>query len=279
MPSWCAAWGCGSRHTNQSKSQGITFHRFPKKKELRRQWEVALRRKGFSASKCSVLCSQHFKLEDFDMTGQTVRLREGVKPSVFNFPAHLQKPVKTRTTKTSRKAAESLLLNPGVPLRFQEPKHLLLHADHSYALPGSPSDLKARLSQAIARVASLERELRNVKDRERRAKSMVSGLLKDLKGKNLINEELKKKLDLYSDLPVQLLSKHGSDYTKDQRQFAHTLYRQGPKAYNYLRESLHLHLPHPHTLQRWTSSVGGESDLDILTGRQDEDPAIINVGL
>lgn len=44
----------------------------------------------------------------------------------------------------------------------------------------------------------LERELRNVKDRERRAKNTVFGLLEDLRGKNLINEELREKLDSYS---------------------------------------------------------------------------------
>ena len=45
---------------------------------------------------------------------------------------------------------------------------------------------------------SLERERRNAKDRERRAKNTVSGLLQDLRVKKLINEELKEQLDIYS---------------------------------------------------------------------------------
>lgn len=69
----------------------FVFLRFPKNRERRRQWEVALRREGFVASDRTLLCSQHFRSEDFDRTGQTVRLKDGVVPSVFSFPAYLQK--------------------------------------------------------------------------------------------------------------------------------------------------------------------------------------------
>ncbi len=44
---------------------------------------------------------------------------------------------------------------------------------------------------------SLERE-KNGGDWERRAKNTVHGLLEDLRGKNFINEKLKKRLGLYS---------------------------------------------------------------------------------
>ena len=70
--------------------------------------------------------------------------------------------------------------------------------DQSYVLPSSPNDLRVRLSEALARVESLEREKSNVKDRERRAKNTVCGLLEDLRAKKIINEELKERLDLYS---------------------------------------------------------------------------------
>ncbi|KAJ8286682.1 hypothetical protein GJAV_G00041960 [Gymnothorax javanicus] len=168
---------------------------FPKEKELRRRWEIALRREGFSAGKSTVLCSEHFKPEDFDRTGQTVRIRDGVKPSVFNFPAHLQKAVATRTTRTSRKAEQSLAVKCCLHFKKTEPPP---NEDHSYALPSSLSDLKARLNDALARVESLEREMRNVKDRERRAKNAVYSLLADLRRKNITNKEPKKRLDFNS---------------------------------------------------------------------------------
>ncbi|KAL7402981.1 hypothetical protein ABVT39_022838 [Epinephelus coioides] len=78
---------------------------FPEDTARRKQWEVALRREGFSASSSSAvsISSQRTLTEQY----------------------------------------------------------------HSYVLPSSPDDLRARLSDALARVESLEREKRNAKDRER----------------------------------------------------------------------------------------------------------------
>uniref|UniRef100_H2SKM6 THAP-type domain-containing protein n=1 Tax=Takifugu rubripes TaxID=31033 RepID=H2SKM6_TAKRU len=91
MPDFCAAYGCSNERNAQTKSRGITFHRFPKDSTLRKQWELAVKRKDFVASGRSLLCSEHFRPHEFDSTGQTVRLRHGVKPSVFNFPSRSQK--------------------------------------------------------------------------------------------------------------------------------------------------------------------------------------------
>ncbi|RXN20292.1 THAP domain-containing 6-like protein [Labeo rohita] len=109
--------------------------------------------------------------------------------------SNLFQPVAPRKTRTSRKAEESLPVDCSRQLDETKP---LSNLDHSYALPADPTDLKTRLSEALARVESLERDMRNVKKREQRAKNMVLALLEDLDGKNLINEELKHKLNFYS---------------------------------------------------------------------------------
>jgi len=38
-----------------------------------------------------MLCSEHFKPDDFDRIGKIVRFRERAKPSVFSFLNHLQR--------------------------------------------------------------------------------------------------------------------------------------------------------------------------------------------
>ena len=57
---------------------------------MRIKWEIALRRDGFAASDRTLLCSGHFRSENFDRMGQNVWLKDGVVPTLFNFPAHLQ---------------------------------------------------------------------------------------------------------------------------------------------------------------------------------------------
>uniref|UniRef100_A0A8C6P0D9 THAP-type domain-containing protein n=1 Tax=Nothobranchius furzeri TaxID=105023 RepID=A0A8C6P0D9_NOTFU len=97
MPEFCAAYSCSNRRTVESKARGITFHKFPRK-DMRKKWERALRRKDFTATNTTVLCSEHFKPEDFDRTGQIVRLRDGVIPSIFSFPVKPQKVSASKVT-------------------------------------------------------------------------------------------------------------------------------------------------------------------------------------
>uniref|UniRef100_A0A1A8EGT2 THAP domain containing 6 n=1 Tax=Nothobranchius kadleci TaxID=1051664 RepID=A0A1A8EGT2_NOTKA len=224
MPVFCAAYGCNNRRTAETRSRGITFHKFPRDTESKREWEVALRRKDFVATEFSKICSDHFEPEDFDRTGQTVRLRDGVIPSRFNFPSK-RRLVAKRMATTSSKAEENPPVDicQHVPLSKPQPS-----ADHSYALSSSPTHLKARLSQALARVESLERENLNSKARERRTKNIIKGLLEILKDKILINE-LKEGLDVHSDVPMDLSSKQSCENKEDQRRFALTLNIHGPR--------------------------------------------------
>ncbi|XP_039626432.1 THAP domain-containing protein 6-like [Polypterus senegalus] len=203
MPQNCAAYGCKARRNLQTRKEGITFHKFPTDPILKKTWESALGRERFSASSSTVLCSQHFEEADVDRTGQIVRIREGAVPSVFSFPAHLQKkPLAKRKTKTSQRAAVPFEVTAKIDVGTPES---LPCDEHLYAAPPSPDRLKDKLTQAQARVEELQRQLRNAKDRERRCKMTLKSLLVDLKDRNLITEELKQKLGLYSDIPLDLL--------------------------------------------------------------------------
>ncbi|XP_041860538.1 THAP domain-containing protein 6-like [Melanotaenia boesemani] len=210
MPEYCAAYSCSNLRTVENRARGITFHKFPKDRDLRKKWEVALRREGFTASVFSVLCSEHFKPGDFDRTGQIVRLRDGVIPSIFLFPVHLQKLEKLRTTNTSRRADENVSVafqdEPTTDTSQPQPQP---DEDHSYALPASPTALTRRLEETQARVESLARDKKNAVAREKRANRAVKSLLEDLREKNLINEELKERLEFYSDLQLDFMAKQG----------------------------------------------------------------------
>ncbi|XP_045912061.1 THAP domain-containing protein 6-like [Micropterus dolomieu] len=259
MPDFCAVYGCSNRHSLKTRARGITFHLFPTTGKMRRQWELALRRDGFVASDRTLLCSEHFRSED--RTGQNVRLKDGVVPNILNFPAHLQRLVATRSTTTSGRVEDNLSMDlsqdvpqPDVGATGERSLSRKRQAtDHLYALPACPKAIKAKLEEASARVRKLKREKSNALRREKRAKMNMRVLLEELKERNLINEELRVNPECYSDLPVHLLSRQGIEYTKPQRDFALTLHLHGPKAYHYLRDTLHIHLPHPSSLQRYFS--------------------------
>uniref|UniRef100_UPI0037E90054 THAP domain-containing protein 2-like n=1 Tax=Semicossyphus pulcher TaxID=241346 RepID=UPI0037E90054 len=195
MPHSCAAFACVNERSAKSKEQGITFHRFPKAKTRRQAWTAALRRKDYQPNDYSVVCSSHFKPEDFDMTGQTTRLKEGVTPSIFKFPSRRCKvPCKSRSSRTSQKAAAEC---PDVKMKLPEVKEESTStSDHQYAL--DPVNVKKKLTEAQEKVETLTRDLRNARDRERRLKRTMKTLLEHLKNKNMLTEELQRKLDIDS---------------------------------------------------------------------------------
>ena len=66
------------------------FFRFPHSNpELIKQWIANMHRAGFTCSRKSVLCSDHFEESCFDRTGQTIRLRSGSIPTIFNLPGSI----------------------------------------------------------------------------------------------------------------------------------------------------------------------------------------------
>uniref|UniRef100_A0A8C6P0E6 THAP-type domain-containing protein n=1 Tax=Nothobranchius furzeri TaxID=105023 RepID=A0A8C6P0E6_NOTFU len=164
MPEFCAAYSCSNRRTVESKARGITFHKFPRK-DMRKKWERALRRKDFTATNTTVLCSEHFKPEDFDRTGQIVRLRDGVIPSIFSFPV---KPQKVSASKGYQ--------------------HLEIQISYPSIHPFS--------SVYPSRVTGTQ-EKKNAMAREKRARIALQRLLADLREKKLISDEFKERLEYY----------------------------------------------------------------------------------
>ncbi|XP_041101022.1 THAP domain-containing protein 6-like [Polyodon spathula] len=175
----CCAVICSNRQTTENKDNGVTFHRVPKNKQQRKLWVQALCRIDLSTGQLweptnfSYICSQHFRPGDFDRTGQTVRLRKNVVPSVFLFPSNFQpKPVKKRTTNTSQRKLAS-----DVEVPCSKDKKSLenldssiaqtIALDHSYVITDSPRDLKRKLDDLIEQAEDLQQQLYNATHREK----------------------------------------------------------------------------------------------------------------
>lgn len=92
----CAVSNCKNTSVKTSKNKdGITFHRFPRDKERRRQWERAMNREEeWRSSPFSAVCSEHFGCTDFYLTDSGLRrLSVNAVPCINISPC--QEPVPT----------------------------------------------------------------------------------------------------------------------------------------------------------------------------------------
>ena len=100
MPRHCAAYGCTNRSDkDQCKENNISFHVFPLSDPCRlKQWLVQVKRDGFQPSKHSVLCSEHFNDEDFEVfapSNKRRNIKADAVPSKFCFKKSAVKRKKT----------------------------------------------------------------------------------------------------------------------------------------------------------------------------------------
>ncbi|KAM9365785.1 THAP domain-containing protein 6-like isoform 2-T2 [Pholidichthys leucotaenia] len=189
------------------------FFSFPSGKgneERRRKWCSLMKRlEGWEPKAWDVVCSQHFKSEDFDMTGQTRRLRDDAVPSQFDLPVHLQK--KTRQTQAAKRALQPIQEQQEVIHDYMD--HQPSESDrgnldfdiqvssipdfHSYAASDNAS-LKAKLRRTEDRLAEVERQLKNAKAREKRCKTSLLSIKEEMKENNLMTTDLEERLEAYN---------------------------------------------------------------------------------
>ncbi|XP_077563858.1 uncharacterized protein LOC144179395 isoform X2 [Haemaphysalis longicornis] len=89
MPSYCAMYGC----TNTGGRNAVVFHSFPKDPRLAAQWTAACKRQGFSPTKNSQICSDHFPdsayerslslMRENNIPVKGTRLRPGAVPTTY----------------------------------------------------------------------------------------------------------------------------------------------------------------------------------------------------
>lgn len=149
------------------------------------------------------------------------------------------------------------------------------HLDHNYFTRDSPRFLKRKLLSISDKLLINAKRRKVTLQRIRRLQGVVSSLtdvVSKLQQQKLISESAAGVLsNMSSDIPQALFNRMQRDhafghlsrqkYDPQLRRFALTLHFYSPKAYQYVRETFKLSLPHPTVVKSWYSSVNGEPGL------------------
>jgi len=129
--------------------------------------------------------------------------------------------------------------------------------DHTYSLD-SPSKFKRKWLQSEERLESTSKRLHAAEKRESRLEGTVAKLVDEMKTLKTINDETCQLLNVFSDLPLHMFQKSDGNYSDEVKRFATTLKFYSSKAYDFVKDELHLPLPSKRTICRWLSHVSGK---------------------
>ena len=118
------------------------------------------------------------------------------------------------------------------------------------------------------KMTKLKKKLKTTQQKARRLKKKVTSLksiVKQLKEKDLITSACEEMLERnFSDVPVALFKRMASNagkgckYSPELKAFALTLQFYSTKAYNFVRKTFNLALPHPVQIRKWYSKIPAE---------------------
>ncbi|GCB61292.1 THAP domain-containing protein 1-like [Scyliorhinus torazame] len=174
----CSAYGCKNRY---DKDRGVSFHRFPlKRPELCKKWLAAVRRRNFTPTKNSNLCSEHFTLDCFRKNCNNKILEENAVPSIFCFTRPNQQSKKLEMAKASDypRAAEEI---EGAELN--QANGLLTVYDHSYSV-GDACLQKRKIQQLEEQNEKLKKKLKFLQQKSRRQEQRLQRMKKLLQELN-----------------------------------------------------------------------------------------------
>ncbi|KAL2085045.1 hypothetical protein ACEWY4_020563 [Coilia grayii] len=150
-----------------------------------------------------------------------------------------------------------------------------LAMEHSYCTVqayNSPRTLKRKAYAVQGQLCAARKKLRLMGQKTRRLKAKVTSL-KDtvsvLQRKLLISTDCASLLEGLEDVPreifLRLQQGKKSMFSENMKQFATTLHFYSAKAYDYVREELHLALPHPQTIRKWYSSISADPGFTVAS--------------
>uniref|UniRef100_A0A8C4N4D4 THAP-type domain-containing protein n=1 Tax=Eptatretus burgeri TaxID=7764 RepID=A0A8C4N4D4_EPTBU len=251
--------------------------------ERLRRWVINVKRDAWTPVARSRLCSEHFKAECFDRTGQTVRLKADAVPTIFTFPNHLKKKPWSHKPPAARSMPDDNENKPPEDVSNESSYHRHLPSDghplpdassvqrdHPYTTIESSKELKRKRDKTTESLEKCNKKLKVQQQESKHLKQKVdslSGIIHSLQDKHLISDSCTEMLestfsDVSKELMKQLLNKKnnkGSEaYPEELRFFAMTLQFYSAKAYNYIRQTFDLALPHPELIRAWYAVNDGD---------------------
>ncbi|OCT89211.1 hypothetical protein XELAEV_18017828mg [Xenopus laevis] len=148
--------------------------------------------------------------------------------------------------------------------------------DHLYFIPDIET-LKKKLRATEDIRARKERQLRNVKDKEKRKREAYRSIYEELGKRILKDPPLYERLKPYGDIPLELYRKPKSQYSAQQRLFCLTLHLHDQLLYKYLKNEIRLPIPEPRQLRKWLKTDDhnagiNSSVLETLLKKREEQP-------
>jgi hypothetical protein len=241
------------------------FLRFPSEEEQKKGWLYQIGWKKFKPTKWATVCSEHFEPESYN----NHNLKKDAIPTIFDEDMKLQQDWRRKKPK-KRQASTSFI--PNEDQSNGAKRKIKKHEDHNYCLPGQ-IQLKERNDSIVKQNAVLRKKLRLSKEAQTRLKKKCSSLkqvIQDLKEKDLVSEGVEELLkEASSKVPVHIFKRMAKStkkkktkseihYSKEMKAFAITLQFYSSKAYNYVRTTFGLSLPHESVVRKWYTSVNAE---------------------
>lgn len=136
--------------------------------------------------------------------------------------------------------------------------------DHPYYDPEEPEAKVKRLSGHLTTTRKQMKCLRERAKRYHEKNKALECLIEDLKNKHLISDEAEQKLQLFGNVPQEILISwsqnamqvpRGRRYSEEMKKFATTLHYYSPRAYEYMSKMFPM--PSTRVIRAWLKAVDG----------------------
>ena len=217
-------------------------YRFPKDKDRGSSWATCIGRHNWVPKPQNRICSDHFKEKDIDRSNDRVQIKHRAYPTQF---------------KERSKNSHHFDHDYCVPQLDREQ----LATKHTYANPDSPRTTEKKLKNNINILKNKKKGKQQLIRRLKKKVMSLRSLLKNLKDKSLISSSCEEHMfRKFSGVSVDILkraitTKRGKKgkCSPELKAFAMTLQFYSKKAYEYVRQTFDLALPHQGVLTKWYS--------------------------